>query len=326
MSSRFVPFDDFASQRNFALALASGDWVLSVDADERVTPALADEIEPYLADPLNPYRGFRVPIRSVILGRAFGFSGTQHDHPLRLFRRDSGQWIGLVHETVELNGPVGSLQSALRHHSLPNVQVFLHKLDHYTTLEAAGLAGFGTALPDERSRASADLDVFQALRVQARISRRARGLHVLCSLRCFSGGASLEAPRADPGGEDIMIAEHEAIVASRFDALHGRFKRVLDEDDPRLAGGRRISLWPLAGRRVLDLGCGKGRFARALGRAGRTVVGLDLSAAMLDEATDIDRVRASARRLPFGPASFDGVVAVEVFEHLAPAIARPGLP
>jgi glycosyltransferase involved in cell wall biosynthesis len=135
------PFDDFASQRNFALALASGDWVLSVDADERVTPSLADEINRVMADSMNPYRGFRVPIRSVILGREFGFSGTQHDQPLRLFRRDSGQWTGLVHETVELKGHCGSLQNALGHHTIPTVQVFLSKLDHYTTLEAAVLAG-----------------------------------------------------------------------------------------------------------------------------------------------------------------------------------------
>ena len=134
------PFDDFASQRNFALGLASGDWVLSVDADERMTPCLAAEIDRVVAEPMNPYRGFRVPIRSVILGREFGFSGTQHDQPLRLFRRDSGHWTGPVHETVELNGRCGSLQNALRHHTIPTVQVFLNKLDHYTTLEAAGLA------------------------------------------------------------------------------------------------------------------------------------------------------------------------------------------
>jgi len=134
-------FDDFASQRNFGLALATGDWVLSVDADERVTPGLAVEIHSVTADLANPYHGFRIPIRSVILGRPFGFSGTQHDHPLRLFRRGSGQWTGLVHETVALDGSVGSLEHAIRHHSLPNVQVFLHKLDHYTTLEAQGLAG-----------------------------------------------------------------------------------------------------------------------------------------------------------------------------------------
>ncbi len=133
------PFDDFASQRNRALVAASGDWVLSVDADERATPALADEVRRMIADPAHSYRGFRVPIRSVILGRRFGFSGTQHDLPLRLFRRDCGRWTGLVHETVELNGPVGTLQSALGHHTLPNVQVFLDKLDQYTTLEARSM-------------------------------------------------------------------------------------------------------------------------------------------------------------------------------------------
>lgn len=114
-----------------------------------------------------------------------------------------------------------------------------------------------------------------------------------------------------------MIACHEAVVGSRFDALHQRFKRELAPDDPRLLGIV-ANLQPLAGRRVLDLGCGKGRFARALGERGAQVTGLDLSAAMLGGAIDLDRVRASARRLPFGPASFDRVVAVEVFEHLAP--------
>ena len=134
-------FDDFASQRNCALTAASGDWVLSIDADERVTPALADEIRRVISDPTNPYRGFRLPIQSVILGRQFAYSGTQHDLPLRLFRRDSGRWVGLVHETVELDGTFGTLRNALGHRTIPNVEVFLDKIDHYTTLEAKGLAG-----------------------------------------------------------------------------------------------------------------------------------------------------------------------------------------
>jgi glycosyltransferase involved in cell wall biosynthesis len=134
-------FDDFASQRNFALALATGDWILSVDADERVTAGLADEITRIVADPANRFAGFRVPIRSVILGRPFAYSGTQCDQPVRLFRRDQGQWTGLVHETVALEAEVGAIENALSHHSLPDMQVFLDKLDRYTTLEARGLAG-----------------------------------------------------------------------------------------------------------------------------------------------------------------------------------------
>jgi glycosyltransferase involved in cell wall biosynthesis len=134
------PFDDFASQRNAALSMSTGDWILSVDADERITPGLAGEIRRAIADRDAPCRGYRVPIRSEILGRPFGFSGTQHDHPLRLFRRDSGRWVGLVHETVDLDGPAGQLSGELRHRTIPTMAAFLDKINRYTTLEAAGLA------------------------------------------------------------------------------------------------------------------------------------------------------------------------------------------
>jgi ubiquinone/menaquinone biosynthesis C-methylase UbiE len=114
-----------------------------------------------------------------------------------------------------------------------------------------------------------------------------------------------------------MIATHEAFVGSRFDALEARFKREVSVDDPR-ARALVESLRPVAGKRVLDLGCGKGRFARILIELGARVIGLDLSAAMLASGAGLDRVRATARRLPFAGASFDRVMAVEVFEHLAP--------
>lgn len=129
-------FDDFASQRNAALDLASGEWVFAIDADERATPELAAEIRRVTSDPKQPHAGFRVPIRSVILGRPFRFSGTQHDRPLRLFRRDAGHWVGQVHETVELKGSAGQLKNALQHRTIPDMQTFLRKINEYTTLEA----------------------------------------------------------------------------------------------------------------------------------------------------------------------------------------------
>jgi 2-polyprenyl-6-hydroxyphenyl methylase/3-demethylubiquinone-9 3-methyltransferase len=112
-----------------------------------------------------------------------------------------------------------------------------------------------------------------------------------------------------------MISTHEAEVALRFDALHGRFKASIGRDDYRLRGMVE-ALGPVRGKRILDLGCGKGRFGQALQAQGALVVGLDLSAAMLAGATGVHRVRATARRLPFGPWTFDGIIAVEVFEHL----------
>ncbi len=118
--------------------------------------------------------------------------------------------------------------------------------------------------------------------------------------------------------DELDLASRESIVAARFDALHARFKPDVADDDARVLG-LVASLGPLPGRRILDLGCGKGRFARVLIARGARVVGLDVSASMLTAASARhDRVLGSARRLPFGLSSFDAAIAVEVFEHLEP--------
>lgn len=114
----------------------------------------------------------------------------------------------------------------------------------------------------------------------------------------------------------IDVSAHEAVVNARFDLLHAQFKRAVGVEDVRLRAVK-ACLEPLEGRRILDLGCGKGRFAARLEESGAKVVGIDLSAAMLAEAAGLDRVRASACRLPFDDETFEAVFAVEVFEHLA---------
>jgi hypothetical protein len=136
-------FDDFASQRNAGLAHATGDWILSVDADERVTPELRTEIERSISHAQNTV-AYRVPIRSNLFGHTFRYSGTQNDRPVRLFRREAGRWIGRVHETIELKGHVDTLSHYLTHTTHETIQEFLIKMNLYTDLEALQLYQSGT--------------------------------------------------------------------------------------------------------------------------------------------------------------------------------------
>lgn len=134
------PFDNFARQQNFALSLARGDWVLSLDADERPTPEMIDEIRACVRR--GRFDAYRVRIRSSIFGRRMRFSGTQDDRQVRLVRRGQAWWQGEVHETLEVTGGVGQLRSWLDHDPLPDLATFLTKMQRYTTLAAqARVAG-----------------------------------------------------------------------------------------------------------------------------------------------------------------------------------------
>jgi glycosyltransferase involved in cell wall biosynthesis len=126
-------FDDFARQRNFAIDQCRHDWVLSIDADERPTPELIRAIQSLAT---TEHAGFRIPIKSHIFGRPVHYGGTQNDRPIRLFRRDAARWQGDVHEVLAVDGAIGSLKSALTHETLPDLDAFLRKMHHYTTLEA----------------------------------------------------------------------------------------------------------------------------------------------------------------------------------------------
>jgi len=127
-------FDGFARQRNHALSLATSDWVLSIDADERPTAALVGEIRWRLAHPRAS--GFRVPIRSTVLGRPLRRCGTQDDVPVRLARRGAAHWRDEVHERLHVDGRVGRLRHWLTHRTQSDLNEFLVKMHRYTNLDA----------------------------------------------------------------------------------------------------------------------------------------------------------------------------------------------
>lgn len=128
------PFDQFARQRNFAMTQARYPWVLSIDADERPTPACAQEVRLRLAHPLCD--AYRIPIHSTIFGQRMRYGGTQDDRPIRLFRRDAAAWVGAVHEVLRVSGQVGRLSHGFDHVTLPTLAAFLAKMHRYTMLEA----------------------------------------------------------------------------------------------------------------------------------------------------------------------------------------------
>ncbi len=129
------PFTDYSSQKNFALSKTSGDWVLSLDADERVSEELGKEIARTLkrADAADAYRIHR---RSVIFGRSFRHTGTSDDKPIRLFRKGAGQFHQPIHEAVRVDGRVAELRRSITHHTYNNVHDYVDRLNRYTTMEA----------------------------------------------------------------------------------------------------------------------------------------------------------------------------------------------
>lgn len=136
------PFDGFGAQKNFAVAQASGDWILSVDADERVEPALADAIARALAAPVHD--GYELSRLSYFCGRAMRHSGWYPDWVLRLFRRDRARFTDdLVHERVICDGRVGRLSGTLHHHSVERLEQALSRVDRYSTAGAAMLVTSG---------------------------------------------------------------------------------------------------------------------------------------------------------------------------------------
>ena len=130
------PWKGFAAQKNSALAKASGEWVLSLDADEEVEPALADEIREVAAT--NPsVQGFWIPRKNFFLGRWIRHGGFYPDPKLRLFRRGAGRFEDrLVHEDAHVAGTRAKVRHHLLHHAYPTLESYLEHMNRYSSLGA----------------------------------------------------------------------------------------------------------------------------------------------------------------------------------------------
>ena len=127
----------YSAQKNFAADQASHDWVLSMDADERVTPALAAEIRQVLAtEPAA--RGYRIRRVTHYLGRWIRSTDWFPDYQLRLYDRRAGRWNGLrIHESFRLTaGQPAKLDGEMEHYAYRDITHHVEKINHYTSLMA----------------------------------------------------------------------------------------------------------------------------------------------------------------------------------------------
>lgn len=126
----------YVDQKNYAASLASHDWILSLDADERVTPELAAEIRSRLAaDPRET--AFRMPRVTWHLGRWIRTTDWYPDFQVRLYDRRRARWTGRhVHEAISADGDIGRLRGELQHYAYRDIADHLETIDRYTTYAA----------------------------------------------------------------------------------------------------------------------------------------------------------------------------------------------
>lgn len=130
-------WEGFANQRNFALGKSTGDWVLVLDADERCSPELKEEILSTLSSNNLNFNGFKLPRRNFFLGKWIKYGGWYPGYQFRLFKRECTSVSDrLVHEGYEIEGEIGTMKSDILHYTVQSVSGFMHKVNGYSSLQA----------------------------------------------------------------------------------------------------------------------------------------------------------------------------------------------
>lgn len=138
------PLDnDFSKQRNFALEIAKGDWVLFLDADERVSPSLLSEITSLLHQQRSfvyeHVNGFFIQRRDIMWGKPLKHGEAGNAKILRLARKNCGKWKGDVHEVWKVKGKTTALNNPILHYPHENIEEFLKEINFYTDIRAKEL-------------------------------------------------------------------------------------------------------------------------------------------------------------------------------------------
>ena len=124
----------YSKQKRYALSLAQNEWVFSLDADERISPDLKEEL---LAGSFEDYDGYNISRKNYFLGKHITRCGWDNDYQLRFFKRSKSDITeNLVHESFIVKGRIGRLQNRIEHYSYRNLKDAFTKINNYSTLEA----------------------------------------------------------------------------------------------------------------------------------------------------------------------------------------------
>lgn len=127
--------DDFASQRNFGLEKAKGEWVLFLDSDETVPSELAHDIQEELKKEHTAI-GYYIPRIDQMFGQTLRHGDTGQARFIRLAQKNAGKWVRAVHEVWDLQGEVKTFTHPLLHSPHPTIKIFLSQINRYTTINA----------------------------------------------------------------------------------------------------------------------------------------------------------------------------------------------
>lgn len=132
----FNTFDNYGDQKNLALDHATHEWVLNLDADERVSPELADSIRRLKETSTGEADGFLIKRKTNYLGRWITHSGWYPDRKLRLFKKSKSRWSGRIHERLELDGCLEYLEGEILHYTYRDMNDHIQRLNRYSYMQA----------------------------------------------------------------------------------------------------------------------------------------------------------------------------------------------
>jgi len=303
-------FDDFSTQKNFALSKCSHEWVFFLDSDEIISKELKEKIKQAI-DFSGEYV-YAVKRENKLFGKILRFAAG-NDWPVRLFKKGCAKFAQPIHEYLKTDCQILKLNAVLIHDTIRDTKEDNAKTVLYTEYEAKWLL--------ERGKKPTLIKlIFYPIITFLRIYLFKFGfLDGKPALMYAWYSARYSFIKYFKARKLIKNKTYlESIIAKRFNELSRQFPDSINPNDSRLNYLLK-SLSPLKNKRILEIGCGKGRFSDQISLNHARCFGIDVSENFLQIAKNKNQgtfLKSSATNLPFKNNSFDAAFAVEVIEHI----------